>query len=62
VSVVITRHWQLELTLITATTMADVLARLVAEEHAQVVREGTSALVVKPGPFLIAGIQIQEDQ
>ncbi|KAF7351521.1 hypothetical protein MSAN_01584500 [Mycena sanguinolenta] len=45
-----------------ATTMADVLARLAAEEHARVVKEGASALVMKPGPFLIAGIQIQEDQ
>jgi hypothetical protein len=42
--------------------MADVLARLAAEEHTQVATEGISALVVKPGPFLIAGIQIQEDQ
>ncbi|KAJ7716497.1 hypothetical protein B0H14DRAFT_2412883, partial [Mycena olivaceomarginata] len=45
-----------------AITMADVLARLAAEEHTRVATEGTSALVVKPGPFLIAGIQIQEDQ
>ncbi|KAJ6452203.1 hypothetical protein C8R45DRAFT_1057032 [Mycena sanguinolenta] len=45
-----------------ATTMADVLARLAEEEHSRVAREGVSALVVKPGPFLIAGIQIQEEQ
>ncbi|KAF7377213.1 CxC2 domain-containing protein [Mycena sanguinolenta] len=47
---------------LTANTMADVLARLAAEEHERVVKHGVSALVVKPGPFLIAGIQIQEEQ
>ncbi|KAJ7885141.1 hypothetical protein B0H14DRAFT_2564086 [Mycena olivaceomarginata] len=40
----------------------DVLARLAAEEHASLVRDGASALVVKPGPFLIAGIEIQQSQ
>ncbi|KAJ7825807.1 hypothetical protein B0H14DRAFT_3088537 [Mycena olivaceomarginata] len=45
-----------------ATTMADVLARIAAEEHARLSRDGTSALVVKPGPFLIAGIEIQVSQ
>ncbi|KAF8139538.1 hypothetical protein K438DRAFT_1995909 [Mycena galopus ATCC 62051] len=43
-----------------ATTMADVLAQIAAEEHACVVREGVSALTVKPGPFLIEGIEIQQ--
>jgi hypothetical protein len=42
--------------------MADVLARLAAEEHVMLVRDGASALVVKPGPFLIAGIEIQQSQ
>ncbi|KAJ7191675.1 hypothetical protein B0H12DRAFT_1039767, partial [Mycena haematopus] len=45
-----------------ATTMADVLARMAVEEHARVAKDGVSGLVVKPGPFLIAGIQIQEEQ
>ncbi|KAJ7731090.1 hypothetical protein B0H14DRAFT_3097890 [Mycena olivaceomarginata] len=45
-----------------ATTMADVLARIAAEEHARVVSDGASALTVKPGPFLIAGIEIQQEQ
>jgi hypothetical protein len=42
--------------------MADVLARIAAEEHARVVSDGASALTVKPGPFLIAGIEIQQEQ
>ncbi|KAJ7829807.1 hypothetical protein B0H14DRAFT_2593769 [Mycena olivaceomarginata] len=45
-----------------AVTMADVLARIAEEEHQQVTREGASALTVKPGPFLIEGIEIQESQ
>ncbi|KAJ7360906.1 hypothetical protein DFH08DRAFT_684340, partial [Mycena albidolilacea] len=45
-----------------ATTMADVLARLAAEEHVSLVCDGASALVVKPGPFLITGIEIQQSQ
>ncbi|KAJ7727865.1 hypothetical protein B0H14DRAFT_3518738 [Mycena olivaceomarginata] len=45
-----------------ATTMADVLARIAAEEHARLSRDGTSALVVKPRPFLIVGIEIQVSQ
>jgi hypothetical protein len=42
--------------------MADVLARIATEEHARLSWDGTSALVVKPGPFLIAGIEIQVSQ
>ncbi|KAJ7368623.1 hypothetical protein DFH08DRAFT_796508 [Mycena albidolilacea] len=45
-----------------ATTMADVLAQLAVEEHATLVCDGVSALVVKLGPFLIAGIEIQQSQ
>ncbi|KAF8197291.1 hypothetical protein K438DRAFT_1933798 [Mycena galopus ATCC 62051] len=45
-----------------ATTMADVLARIAVEEHVRVVKDGTSALTVKPGPFLIEGIEIQQAQ
>ncbi|KAJ7178448.1 hypothetical protein C8R43DRAFT_1084402 [Mycena crocata] len=45
-----------------AVTMADVLARIAEEEHASVVRSGAAALQVKPGSFLIAGIEIQENQ
>ncbi|KAJ7343176.1 hypothetical protein DFH08DRAFT_810681 [Mycena albidolilacea] len=44
------------------TTMADVLAWIAMEEHARVSQDGTSGLVVKLGPFLIAGIEIQESQ
>jgi hypothetical protein len=47
---------------VAAVTMADVLARIAEEEHQQVAREGASALTVKPGPFLIEGIEIQESQ
>ncbi|KAF8169581.1 hypothetical protein K438DRAFT_1774163 [Mycena galopus ATCC 62051] len=45
-----------------ATTTAEVLARLAAEDHARVERDGALALTIKPGPFLIAGINIQEAQ
>ncbi|KAJ7812570.1 hypothetical protein B0H14DRAFT_3478739 [Mycena olivaceomarginata] len=45
-----------------ATTMADVLARIAEEEHRRVERDGPSALTVKPGPFLIEGIEIQTTQ
>ncbi|KAJ7807698.1 hypothetical protein B0H14DRAFT_3091221 [Mycena olivaceomarginata] len=45
-----------------AKTMADVLARIAEEEHQRVVRDGASALTVKPGPFLIEGISIQTTQ
>ncbi|KAJ6459377.1 hypothetical protein C8R47DRAFT_1081340 [Mycena vitilis] len=45
-----------------ALTMADVLQRISEEEHARVTRNGAAALQVKPGAFLIAGIEIQEDQ
>ncbi|KAK7048776.1 CxC2 domain-containing protein [Favolaschia claudopus] len=45
-----------------AKTMTDVLARIAAEEHAAVVRDGAPALTVKPGPFLIEGIEIQQTQ
>ncbi|KAJ7821558.1 hypothetical protein B0H14DRAFT_3471465 [Mycena olivaceomarginata] len=45
-----------------AVTMADVLARIAEEEHQRVARERASALTVKPGPFLIEGIEIQESQ
>ncbi|KAK6996428.1 CxC2 domain-containing protein [Favolaschia claudopus] len=45
-----------------AKTMTEVLARIAAEEHAAVARDGASALTVKPGPFLIEGIEIQQTQ
>ncbi|KAF8214393.1 hypothetical protein K438DRAFT_1902273 [Mycena galopus ATCC 62051] len=46
----------------TPVTMGDVLARLAEEEHARVVRDGASALAVKPGPFLMEGIDLQQAQ
>ncbi|KAJ7669560.1 hypothetical protein DFH06DRAFT_1321616 [Mycena polygramma] len=45
-----------------ANTMADVLRRLAEEEHARVSREGVPVMLIKPGPFLIAGLEIQETQ
>jgi hypothetical protein len=45
-----------------AKTMTDVLAQIAEEEHQRFVRDGASALTVKPGPFLIEGISIQTTQ
>ncbi|KAF8210750.1 hypothetical protein K438DRAFT_1958972 [Mycena galopus ATCC 62051] len=45
-----------------AVTMADVLVRLAEEEHARVIRDGELALAVKPGPFLMEGIDLQQAQ
>jgi hypothetical protein len=42
--------------------MADVLAQIAEEEHQRVEHDGPSALTVKPGPFLIEGIEIQTTQ
>jgi NADH:ubiquinone oxidoreductase subunit 6 (subunit J) len=46
----------------TAVMMADVLQRIAKEEHERVEKNGAAALQVKPGAFLIAGIEIQENQ
>ncbi|KAJ7738811.1 hypothetical protein B0H16DRAFT_1465657 [Mycena metata] len=45
-----------------AETMADVMKRISEEDHARVVKDGAGALQVKPAGFLLAGIDIQEDQ
>ncbi|KAJ7149097.1 hypothetical protein C8R46DRAFT_1009634 [Mycena filopes] len=43
-------------------TMADVLKRISEEDHARVVKDGAGAVQVKPAAFLLAGIDIEEDQ
>ncbi|KAJ7734861.1 hypothetical protein B0H16DRAFT_1664965 [Mycena metata] len=45
-----------------AETMADVMKRISEEDHARVVKDGAGALQVKPAGFLLAGIDIQEEQ
>ncbi|KAJ7018076.1 hypothetical protein C8F04DRAFT_977957, partial [Mycena alexandri] len=43
-------------------TMADVMRRFSEEDHARVVQHGAAALQVKPAAFLLAGIEIEENQ
>ncbi|KAJ7844576.1 hypothetical protein B0H13DRAFT_1908834 [Mycena leptocephala] len=45
-----------------AETMADVMLRISKDEHARVAEQGAAALLVKPSAFLMAGIDIEEDQ
>ncbi|KAJ7040094.1 hypothetical protein C8F04DRAFT_1208826 [Mycena alexandri] len=45
-----------------AETMADVMRRFSEEDHARVVQNGAAALEVKPAAFLLAGIEIEQDQ
>ncbi|KAJ6461985.1 hypothetical protein C8R47DRAFT_993232 [Mycena vitilis] len=43
-------------------TIADVMLRISQDEHARVAENGAAALLVKPAAFLMAGIDIEEDQ
>lgn len=45
-----------------AETMADVMRRFSEEDHARVVSGGAAALQVKPAAFILAAIEIEENQ
>lgn len=38
------------------------MKRISEEDHARVVKDGAGALAVKPAGFLVAGMDIEEDQ
>lgn len=38
------------------------MLRISEDEHARVAEQGAAALLVKPSAFLMAGIDIEEDQ
>ncbi|KAJ7841679.1 hypothetical protein B0H13DRAFT_1910144 [Mycena leptocephala] len=64
------RAWEVDQTLenpyeypeVEAETLADVMRRISEEDHTRVMDNGAAALEVKPAAFLLAGIEIEEDQ
>ncbi|KAJ7113743.1 hypothetical protein C8R43DRAFT_1138589 [Mycena crocata] len=66
----IVRAWEEDSTLenpyeypeVEAETMADVMRRIAEEDHKRVSERGAAELLVKPAAFLMAGIEIEDNQ